>query len=194
MPLVTHVLSKMKLSETAVADREDQFQAGVFGLMRAVQMYRPGKGTKFSTYAAIRIRGAILDGLRDYDRLSRSHRKDVRHGRAHEPNVRSIQTDKDPDGRTGPQSRDLQLQGPDSHNPATTTEREDTRIAMLQATRTILTPLEWCCIRARLRGSKPSKECKVSPTHAHHTERAAIAKLRRHFARHEHPVFNRRNP
>lgn len=184
LPLVSHVLGKMKFSATAVADREDMFQAGVMGLMRAVKMFRPSKGVKFSTYAAIRIRGAILDSLREYDRLSRGQRKDVHAGLMDDPIVRPIHGGKNPD------DRELDLRNPEHRDPGQAIERADLRAHLVEAVKTILTPIEWCVIRARLRGQQPDKDCKTAKSSAWHHERHAIAKLRRYLDRQLHPPKN----
>jgi RNA polymerase sigma factor for flagellar operon FliA len=47
-------------------------QAGLIGLLNACQSYDPQQGATFQTYAAIRIRGGILDELRRNDWLPRS--------------------------------------------------------------------------------------------------------------------------
>jgi len=57
---------------------DDLFQNGVLGLMEAVQKFDPSKRVPFTLYARYRIRGAILDGLRSSDRLTRSHRRLVK--------------------------------------------------------------------------------------------------------------------
>jgi RNA polymerase sigma factor for flagellar operon FliA len=44
-------------------DYDDAVQNGVVGLIDAAKKYDPNKGTKFKTYATIRIRGEILNGL-----------------------------------------------------------------------------------------------------------------------------------
>jgi len=45
-------------------DREDIFQSAFFGLRDAIGSFDPARGVKFESYCVIRIRGAILDGLR----------------------------------------------------------------------------------------------------------------------------------
>ena len=45
-------------------DREDVFQSAFFGLKDAIAGFDPARGVKFESYCVIRIRGAILDGLR----------------------------------------------------------------------------------------------------------------------------------
>ena len=51
-------------------DVEDLMSAGIFGLMDAIDAYDLGRGVKFETYCAPRIRGAILDELRAMGRLA----------------------------------------------------------------------------------------------------------------------------
>ncbi len=48
---------------------------GVFGLLSAAERFDPARGVKFKTYAETRIRGAILDSLRNQDWLPRSERR-----------------------------------------------------------------------------------------------------------------------
>jgi RNA polymerase sigma factor for flagellar operon FliA len=52
-------------------DVDDLMQAGLFGLMGAIDGYDTDKGVKFETYCAPRIRGAILDELRNMDWVPR---------------------------------------------------------------------------------------------------------------------------
>lgn len=57
---------------------EDLVQAGVLGLIDAVQKFDSGKHVQFGAYAAIRIRGAIVDSLRQLDWAPRELRKQAR--------------------------------------------------------------------------------------------------------------------
>jgi RNA polymerase sigma factor for flagellar operon FliA len=54
---------------------EDLINAGIVGLLEAIRNYDPGRNVKISTYAKIRIQGAILDSLRDLDWSPRELRK-----------------------------------------------------------------------------------------------------------------------
>src|SRR5439155_7577298 len=57
---------------------DDIIQAGLIGLMDAAQRFEESQGFKFETYASQRIRGAMLDELRQNDWLPRSMRKSLR--------------------------------------------------------------------------------------------------------------------
>ncbi len=48
------------------------------GLIRAVELFRPARGVKFTSYAGWRIRGAILDGLREVDHVPRTVRSKMK--------------------------------------------------------------------------------------------------------------------
>lgn len=52
-------------------DLDDLIQAGIFGLMDAIDAFDPERGVKFETYCAPRIRGSILDELRSMDWVPR---------------------------------------------------------------------------------------------------------------------------
>ena len=52
----------------------DLVQEGMRGLIDAARRYDPRRGVAFTTYAKYRVRGAILDGLRQFDPASRAFR------------------------------------------------------------------------------------------------------------------------
>ncbi len=72
--LAHHLLAKLP----ANVEYDDMVQAGMIGLMDAIGRYEEGQGTQFETYANQRIRGAMLDELRNNDWLPRSVRKNQR--------------------------------------------------------------------------------------------------------------------
>ena len=45
----------------------DDLSAGVIGLMDTIDKYDPSHDNKFKTYAEFRVRGAMLDELRNQD-------------------------------------------------------------------------------------------------------------------------------
>ncbi len=63
LPLVRFVMKRMKIIITPDMGYEDYYHEGVIGLIQAINRYNPEIG-KFSGYAVIRIRGAILDAMR----------------------------------------------------------------------------------------------------------------------------------
>ena len=60
------------------ADREDLVAWGLDGLVQAARRYRGDRGASFGAYAARRVRGQILDALRERDPLTRSARRAFR--------------------------------------------------------------------------------------------------------------------
>jgi RNA polymerase sigma factor FliA len=58
-------------------EMDDLVSDGVIGLMEALDRFDPSKA-KLRTFAARRIRGAMLDGLRSRDPISRSTRRAIR--------------------------------------------------------------------------------------------------------------------
>jgi RNA polymerase sigma factor for flagellar operon FliA len=62
----------------ASVDLDDLIQAGMIGLMDAAGRYKEDQGAQFETYASQRIRGSMLDELRNNDWLPRSMRKTSR--------------------------------------------------------------------------------------------------------------------
>ncbi len=77
-PLVKRIAYHMMVKLPAGVDVDDLIQAGMIGLMDAIDRYQDGHGAQFETYAAQRIRGAMLDELRASDWLPRSARKNLR--------------------------------------------------------------------------------------------------------------------
>ena len=72
--LAHHLLAKLP----ANVELDDLIQAGMIGLMDAINRFEECQGTQFETYANQRIRGAMLDELRANDWLPRSVRKNQR--------------------------------------------------------------------------------------------------------------------
>ncbi|MGV8074056.1 MAG: RNA polymerase sigma factor FliA [Syntrophobacteraceae bacterium] len=54
---------------------DDLFNAGIIGLIDAVDKFDPLQGIQFETYAKIRVRGAMLDEIRSMDWVPRSLRQ-----------------------------------------------------------------------------------------------------------------------
>ncbi len=78
LPQVRYLAERMLAKLPPSVDRDDLIGAGVLGLLDAVEKYDGLRGVQFKTYAETRIRGAMLDSLRDLDWSSRSLRTRAR--------------------------------------------------------------------------------------------------------------------
>ena len=77
-PLVKRIAYHLMAKLPPSVEVEDLIQNGMLGLLDAVGRFEDGMGAQFETYAAQRIRGAMLDGLRENDWLPRGLRRDMR--------------------------------------------------------------------------------------------------------------------
>lgn len=77
-PLVKRIAYQLMAKLPASVEVEDLIQNGMMGLLDAINRFEQGMGAQFETYAVQRIRGAMLDGLRDNDWVPRSLRRDMR--------------------------------------------------------------------------------------------------------------------
>ncbi|MDR1350709.1 MAG: RNA polymerase sigma factor FliA [Zoogloeaceae bacterium] len=77
-PLVKRIAHHLMARLPANVQLEDLVQNGMIGLLDAFARYEEGLGAQFETYASQRIRGAMLDGLRENDWLPRSLRREMR--------------------------------------------------------------------------------------------------------------------
>jgi RNA polymerase sigma factor FliA len=77
-PLVKRLAHQMKAKLPPSVEVDDLIQAGMIGLLDAVNRYEDTHGAQFETYAVQRIRGAMLDELRSSDWLPRSIRQTMR--------------------------------------------------------------------------------------------------------------------
>ncbi len=57
---------------------EDLISVGIIGLIKAVENFNPAVGVKFETFAGFRIKGAMLDELRQRDWIPRSARQKIK--------------------------------------------------------------------------------------------------------------------
>ena len=77
-PLVKRIAYHLMARLPSSVQVEDLIQNGMIGLLDAINRFESGMGAQFETYAAQRVRGSMLDGLRDNDWLPRSMRRDFR--------------------------------------------------------------------------------------------------------------------
>lgn len=95
--LVYHVAWQVMRSCPQDVEFDELLSAGTIGLMNAIENFDPGRGLAFSTLAAPRIRGAILDDLRKRDVVPRSIRRKQRQvARARESLMHTLNRKPDP--------------------------------------------------------------------------------------------------
>lgn len=75
LPLVRAIAVRVHENLPVHVDLDDLVHAGVLGLFDAAEKYNPRKKVVFSSYAKHRIKGAILDSLRQLDWASRDLRR-----------------------------------------------------------------------------------------------------------------------
>jgi len=75
LPLVKAIAIRVHENLPVHVDVDDLVHSGVLGLFDAASKYNPDKQVAFSSYAKHRIKGAILDSLRQLDWASRDMRR-----------------------------------------------------------------------------------------------------------------------
>jgi RNA polymerase sigma factor for flagellar operon FliA len=78
LPYVKRIVQRIATHLPASVEFDDLLSSGIIGLIQAAERYDPSRDNKFLTYAAFRIRGAILSELRSLDFLSKSNRRKAR--------------------------------------------------------------------------------------------------------------------
>jgi RNA polymerase sigma factor for flagellar operon FliA len=73
--LVKYIASRLKVHFPPQVELDDLMSSGIIGLLDAIEKFDVDRGLKFETYAMARIRGAIIDELRNLDWAPRSVRK-----------------------------------------------------------------------------------------------------------------------
>ncbi|MEQ6436163.1 RNA polymerase sigma factor FliA [Comamonas sp. w2-DMI] len=74
-PLVRRIALHMIAKLPPNVEVDDLIQVGMIGLAEALSRFESEQGVQFETFASQRIRGAMLDELREGDWMSRSSRK-----------------------------------------------------------------------------------------------------------------------
>jgi RNA polymerase sigma factor for flagellar operon FliA len=78
LPQVKFIARRIHDRLPAQVPLDDLIHAGVVGLIDAVEKFDPGKNVQLKSYARFRIRGAILDSLREMDWSPRHLRRQAR--------------------------------------------------------------------------------------------------------------------
>ncbi len=67
MPLVRMLAERLRADLPRTVELEDLVSSGTFGLLNAIDSFDINLGVKFETYATQRVRGAMIDELRNLD-------------------------------------------------------------------------------------------------------------------------------
>lgn len=78
MPLVYSIARRLAFSLSSQAAFDDLVSAGTVGLIHAIDNYDGAREASLPTYAAYRIRGAMLDSVRSADLMPRRQRAHVK--------------------------------------------------------------------------------------------------------------------
>lgn len=73
--LIKFIAGRLSIYFASNIEYDDLMSFGVFGLIDAIEKFDLSKGVKFETYASLRIRGAIIDSVREMDWIPRSLRQ-----------------------------------------------------------------------------------------------------------------------
>lgn len=77
-PIIRHEALRLQVRLPASVELEDLIQAGMIGLLAAIDSFDAAQGASFTTYARSRIRWGMLDELRERDWVPRSVRRNAR--------------------------------------------------------------------------------------------------------------------
>lgn len=77
-PLVRTIAGRMARRLPSNVDLDELVMVGTVGLIDAIDRFDPARGVPFKSYAEIRVRGAIVDALRESDWVPRSVRRKFR--------------------------------------------------------------------------------------------------------------------
>ena len=91
--LACRIASSMQVPTGALAGRDDLESAAFLGLIQAIDRYDPERGVPFEAFAALRIRGAILDELRLVDDRTREERAREREAEEGDVAARTLSLD-----------------------------------------------------------------------------------------------------
>lgn len=74
LPVVRYTAERLAAGLPQSVELDDLMSAGLFGLIEAIKSFDLDRGVKFKTYCSWRVRGAILDELRNNDWVPRQVR------------------------------------------------------------------------------------------------------------------------
>jgi len=76
-PLIRSIISRINVPDHPLAHPDELFQVGMIAVLQSLDQYDSSMDVRFSSFAYVRIRGAIIDFLRRLDPLPRRRRARV---------------------------------------------------------------------------------------------------------------------
>ncbi len=73
--LIKYVVGRLRVSLPETISSDDISSFGVEGLIKAIEKFERNKNTRFETYALTKIRGSVIDRIREQDWIPRAVRK-----------------------------------------------------------------------------------------------------------------------
>lgn len=111
-PLVKRIALHLAARLPAQVELDDLIQAGLMGLLEAAERYRGDNGASFETYAGARIRGSMIDALRESDWAPRRVHRQLRQITA---TIQKLEQKLGREVRDGEVAEALQLPLPEYH-------------------------------------------------------------------------------
>jgi RNA polymerase sigma factor for flagellar operon FliA len=78
LPIVKSIVARIRINLPPHIEADDLYSVGLAGLISVLKKYDPAKRRSFGSYAAMRVRGAILDELRRMDWMPRTARTNAK--------------------------------------------------------------------------------------------------------------------
>ena len=91
LPFVASVVSRTKRVDSGLLQAEDHIANATLGLIDAIGAFDPSRGVRFTSFATHRVRGAMLDAIRDADWVPRQERRAESRGECEPPRVFSTE-------------------------------------------------------------------------------------------------------
>ena len=88
--IAQHIASKYRAKYAPRFNYDDILSFGYTGVARALNNFKPNNGRKWSSYVYMAILASIIDELRKFDHLRRTHRSEVNRGDADNIELHSI--------------------------------------------------------------------------------------------------------
>jgi RNA polymerase sigma factor for flagellar operon FliA len=77
-PLIKYIIGRINISFSTTLSKEDLYQYGILGLLKALERFDVNRGVPFKAYAYKRINGEVIDALRKEGLIGRDKYEKVR--------------------------------------------------------------------------------------------------------------------